>query len=132
MGCPRHPVKIRDNTMHECYMNEIMFKLNLCIGPTNMVNHRQNVITCYCFKVTNSQCIHIVVTFYGISCRIYWTGVIFDNFYCSVICLFKPIRFIVSLSIKYFTKNSLYLYYKKYANSLTNTKSTDKYIFSLP
>ena len=43
MGRARHPVKIRDYIMQECYTNEI--ELNLCIGSTDMVNHHQNVIT---------------------------------------------------------------------------------------
>ena len=45
MGCTRHLVKIRGYTMHEYYNNEIMFKIILCVGPTNLVDHCQNIIT---------------------------------------------------------------------------------------
>ena len=54
-----HPVKIRDFIMHEIWMNVVgmklcFYKMILFIGPTNLVNHHQIVITVHFFKVTNN------------------------------------------------------------------------------
>ena len=74
MGCIRHPFKIRDHTMCECYWTRLsLIKWNIRL--TNLVNHHQNLIFTDIWIITGirlfvvSTCVSILLI------EILWDGV---------------------------------------------------------